>query len=244
MCTVSYIPVGDIFYITSNRDVKYNRMPAIPPASYTMPNGKLVFPRDADAGGSWIAMHENGNVAVLLNGAFEKHVSNPPYKKSRGVVFIEMLSDTRPANHLRRMDLNGIEPFTTILVDTDNLFECHWDGKLCHCRPLEKHMPYIWSSVTLYEKHVVDKRVRWFSEFLNENPDPARSDILHFHRFTGDEDVTNNLMMNRDGAYSTVSMTNITLHRNKGIMKYIDLKNDIEYETHVEFISANELTAI
>ena len=28
----------------------------------------------ADAGGSWVALHEDGNAAVRLNGAFDKHV--------------------------------------------------------------------------------------------------------------------------------------------------------------------------
>ena len=84
MCTVTYIPVNDKYFISSNRDEKNSRSQAAPPAVYKLNNIMLIFPKDADAGGSWIALHENGNAAVLLNGAFEKHNPLPPYKKKQG----------------------------------------------------------------------------------------------------------------------------------------------------------------
>jgi len=219
-------------------------MQAIPPASYFMPNGKLIFPRDADAGGSWIAMHENGNAAVLLNGAFEKHISNPPYRKSRGVIFIKMLSVKKPVENLQLMDLKGIEPFTIIVLDNNILFECTWDGKICCCKQLEKEKPHIWSSVTLYEKEIVEKRERWFAQFLHQHPVPNRDEILHFHRFAGDEDAANNLKMNRNGVYSTVSVTAMAVYQNKGSMKYLDLKNGEEYETQIKFVTATEIMPV
>ena len=74
MCTVTFIPTGDKYFITSNRDEKNTRKFAIPPSAYEFESGKIFFPKDGDRGGSWIAIHENGNAAVLLNGAFEKHI--------------------------------------------------------------------------------------------------------------------------------------------------------------------------
>ena len=35
MCTVSFIPVNDNYILTSNRDEKKLRRPAVPPAVYT-----------------------------------------------------------------------------------------------------------------------------------------------------------------------------------------------------------------
>ncbi len=84
MCTVTFIPVNDRYYITSNRDEKRIRSQAIFPQVHTENGNKIIYPQDADAGGSWIAMHGNGNAAVLLNGAFEKHEPDPPYKKKPG----------------------------------------------------------------------------------------------------------------------------------------------------------------
>ncbi|MGM0651116.1 MAG: NRDE family protein, partial [Bacteroidota bacterium] len=66
MCTVTYIPSlqGNSFVLTSNRDEKEYR-PTMPPEVYTYDNCKLVFPRDEEAGGSWIAVSDKGNINCL-----------------------------------------------------------------------------------------------------------------------------------------------------------------------------------
>src|SRR3954465_10304679 len=96
MCTVTFIPVKDKVYITSNRDEKVVRKQALQPAEYYRKGAKLLFPKDPDAGGTWIALHENGNAVVLLNGAFEKHKPNPPYLRSRGIVMLDIIAEARP----------------------------------------------------------------------------------------------------------------------------------------------------
>src|SRR5215213_8721662 len=117
MCTVTFIPSGDGIYITSNRDEKYLRKPAIATEKYHHRDGTILYPKDADAGGSWIAMKDNGDAAVLLNGAFEKHIPSPPYKKSRGLVFVDMVSDDIVVRKFLHYDLNKIEPFTLIVFE-------------------------------------------------------------------------------------------------------------------------------
>jgi hypothetical protein len=37
---------------------------------------RITYPKDADAGGTWIAKHENGNAVVLLNGGFKNTYSS------------------------------------------------------------------------------------------------------------------------------------------------------------------------
>jgi uncharacterized protein with NRDE domain len=58
---------------------------------------KLFFPKDTDAGGTWIVMKENGDAAVLLNGAFINHTAEPPYRLSRGIILLDIFSTE---NHL------------------------------------------------------------------------------------------------------------------------------------------------
>jgi len=238
MCTVTFIPANDKYFISSNRDEKQTRSHAIIPMVYWINNKKLIFPKDADAGGSWIALHENGNAAVLLNGAFEKHISAPPYRKSRGKIFLNMIGDERPVKHFHQLDLYQIEPFTIILLENHNLYECRWDGSEKHYQQLKKHRPYIWSSVTLYEKSIVLKREKWFAAFLNRNPNPTQKDILEFHQFTGDGDTSNDLMMQREGVFSTVSITSMLLTDDRGSMKYFDLKDNSMHEKKMEFESS------
>ena len=241
MCTVTFIPANGKYFISSNRDEKNTRCQAIAPAVYKINNKKLIFPKDADAGGSWIALHENGNAAVLLNGAFEKHIPMSPYRKSRGVVFIDIIGDEKPVKFFHESDLYQIEPFTLVLVENNNLYECRWDGAEKYYRQLKKHRPYIWSSVTLYEKSVVQKRERWFASFLSNKPHPTQKDILEFHQFTGDGDAHNDLLMQRAGVFSTVSITSMLLTAGRGSMKYFDLKDKSMYEKKIELEPAFQI---
>src|SRR5690349_5416050 len=146
MCTVTFIPLKDTIILTSNRDEKYSRKQALPPQQFEHNGGGIIYPKDADAGGTWIAMNEDGNAAVLLNGAFVKHVPMPPYNKSRGQVLLELIQTDRPARSFMRADLFNIEPFTLVIVDNQCLYECRWDGSKKYCNQLPVYRPHVWSS--------------------------------------------------------------------------------------------------
>jgi len=239
MCTVTFIPVKDKYFITSNRDEKIFRKPALAPKAYTSLQGpKIIYPKDADAGGTWVAMHENGNAVVLLNGGFEKHISTPPYKRSRGIILLEIISDVNPFSLFQQMNLSGIEPFTLVLFENGNLYECRWDGIKKHYKQLDNSKPYIWSSVTLYDETIIQKREQWFNEWLYKNPSPSMQDILQFHLFAGDGDNHNDLRMNRNGMMLTLSATGMEINNEKGIMYYLDLTNDKTYKQELRFSSS------
>ena len=237
MCTVTFIPTKEKYFITVNRDEKNTRRQAIVPEVYEIRHRKLIFPKDGEAGGTWIALHENGNAAVLLNGAFENHLPDPPYRKSRGKILLNIIADDRSLKHFYQMDLNRIEPFTLLLLEKDNLHECRWDGKDKHCQQLKINRPYIWSSVTLYDKEAIKKRDQWFAAFLNNKPHPTQKDILEFHHVAGDGDSGNDLLMEREDIYSTLSITSLLITGDRGSMKYMDLKNNTVHEKKIEFRS-------
>lgn len=234
MCTVTYIPTQEKYFITSNRDEKNIRKKAVAPTVYEINKRKLIFPKDGNAGGTWIALNENGNAAVLLNGAFENHIPQPPYRMSRGKIVVDVVAKERPVSQFHELDLFQIEPFTLILLEKENLYECRWDGSKKHYQQLKAHRPYIWSSVTLYEKDVIKKREQWFAAFLNSNPHPTQKDILEFHQFTGDGDAANDLLMERENIYSTVSITSMLLTADRGSMKYLDIKANKIHEKKIE----------
>ncbi len=241
MCTVTFIPARGNFFITSNRDEKLSRKDAIAPLMHRHNGWNLVYPKDAEAGGTWIALNENGNAAVLLNGAFIYHRSQPPYRQSRGVMFLEVLSSDYPAWTFSKIDLMGIEPFTFIVFENGSLYEFRWDGIEKYCKQLSSSRPHIWSSATLYDGLVIKKREQWFAKFLNRTPNPTQQDMLNFHRFSGDGDKENDLYMERDGVYSTVSITSILLNEDSGVMKYYDLKNNKNAEIKIRLINSREL---
>ena len=101
MCTVTYLPLpNNNFLLTSNRDVSVNRKPASFPITMETSNGKIIFPKDGEANGTWIGSNEKNRTVVLLNGGFENHISNPPYDKSRGLIVREILETTDFWNYL------------------------------------------------------------------------------------------------------------------------------------------------
>jgi hypothetical protein len=240
MCTVTFIPYNDSVFITSNRDEKKRRLPAMPPQEYDFPSGKQYYPRDANAGGTWFAQHENGNAVVLLNGAFACHEPKPPYRKSRGLIVIELLQHDSPFDLFRSIGLEDIEPFTLIIWEDSNLFECRWDGERRHAKMLDKTLPYIWSSATLYDKASVAKRELWFEEWLDTQSSFTQNKILDFHRFAGDGDSRNDLNMNRDAKVFTVSITSVEITDNKAQITYLDLLDD---KTYFQDIAINKAFA-
>lgn len=226
MCTVTFIRSADKIYITSNRDEKHWRSSAFPPTLYPYSSGKLLFPKDGDAGGTWIAAHENGNAIVFLNGGFVCHQPTPPYRKSRGLVLLDLLDSANPVLSFSLWNLQQIEPFTAVIWNREQLFECRWDSAKKHVTELNDSEPHIWSSATLYDETVVAKRKSWFTEWLQQHAAPASGDLLHFHQFTGDGDAQNDLLMNRNGHVFTVSVTQLILTGEHTHMHYLDLQQN------------------
>ena len=240
MCTVTYIPTKEYFYLTSNRDEKNWRTDALAPAVYESGSGKIMFPKDGDAGGTWIGAHENGNIVIFLNGGLKAHTPSPPYRKSRGLILLDLLDHPTPYNYFLAINLNGIEPFTAIIRDNGQLFECRWDGSAKHHKEIDTSVPHIWSSVTLYDEETISKRKKWFEEWITQNNEPSQSDILHFHQFTGDGDTNNDLRMNRGGKVFTVSITSIETGSSGMRMEYLDLKNEQNFTGKILFESSIE----
>jgi hypothetical protein len=234
MCTVSFIPTRDQFFITSNRDEKISRKTAFAPTLKVHNGYPLIYPQDADAGGSWMVLKETGDAAVLLNGAFISHRPEPPYRKSRGIILLDIMATDRPSVSFTKINLQDIEPFTIVLLENNCLYEFRWDGQEKFCRQLSVIRPYIWSSATLYDGFVIKKREQWFAGFLNKTPRITQKDILHFHQFTGDGDRRNDLLMTRDESYTTISITGIQVSADRGYMKYIDLLNQRSSEIKIE----------
>lgn len=222
MCTVTFIPLKDRVLITSNRDEQLIREPAALPEAIEMTTGKILFPKDGRAGGTWVALHNNGNAMVLMNGAFKKHKHNPPYRKSRGLIFLDIFDTPDPVIAFEKIDLQGIEPFTIVIWAYATLTEARWDGRDKFIIPLPATVPYIWSSATLYDDEVIALRKKWFSKWLEETPFITAETIRTFHEFGGNGDESISLKMNRNGLLQTVSITGIELLRNKAVMHYKD----------------------
>lgn len=235
MCTVTFIPGRQGIFLTSNRDEKHWRQDAALPRAYSLASGKVMFPKDPNGGGTWIAVHENGNAIVFLNGGIVAHEPRPPYNKSRGLVLLDFIDNKHPYTCFLNTPLDNIEPFTAIIWENNRLYECRWDGRQKHAVEADAGLSHIWSSVTLYDKETIAKRSAWFKDWLCNNETPGQEEILRFHQFTGDGDTHNDLRMNRNGRVFTVSVTSVAIGADKAAITYLDLKNNQRNEDSLLF---------
>lgn len=221
MCTVTYVPLKNSILLTSNRDEQIIREPALLPEKYQQKSGDILMPKDGKAGGTWMAMHNNGNSMVLLNGAFKKHIPNPPYRKSRGLIFLEIFDGNSPITIFNTIDLSNIEPFTLVIWQYNELIEARWDGKEKYVTPLPISQPRIWSSSTLYNDEVTAKRKSLFDKWLKETTYKTAEEIRLFHEFAHDKDIS--VRIGGNGMLQTVSITGIEITKEKAIMHYKDI---------------------
>jgi hypothetical protein len=226
MCTVTYLPTKTGFLLTSNRDEAFVRKPAENPQIVAMASASVLFPRDGDAGGTWIATAANNRTICLLNGAFFPHKHQPPYRKSRGLVVLDFFESASITAFAGDYNLNGIEPFTILVVERNKLYEMRWDGLTKFLTELDATHPHIRCSVTLYNLKVIALREKWFSAWLKAHKFFELKEILRFHLFAGENDAGTNVRMSRMDLVKTVSVTSIESKNEETKMYYSDLTGD------------------
>lgn len=226
MCTVTYLPKGDDhFLFTSNRDEAPNRN-AIGITSEQRGSKTLLFPRDATANGTWIAVSDANQLVCILNGAFVKHKHRPPYRLSRGLMALQFFEYDDAPQFFEEFEFEGMEPFTMIIYDKGKLYDLHWDESDPNIRSLDTTESHIWSSSTLYTPEYQEKREQWFADWKADHPIYTKAGILDFHQHAGEGDPWNDVVMNRMGMIQTVSITSIVKYPEKLEMEYRNLLDD------------------
>lgn len=227
MCTVSFVSSNGKTIITSNRDEKVLRPSAIEPKNYQINTKNVFFPKDPKAGGTWFAVDENSNVLVLLNGAEEKHILKEKYNRSRGLIVLELIGETSPLKMWQTIDLENVEPFTLVLFEDQKLYQLRWNEIEKTTLALDVTKNHIWSSSTLYSAAIREKRANWFNTFLDTKPEVNEAELFNFHRYTEEENTEHGLVINRNDALKTLSITQAVVEKNKVQMSHYDLmKND------------------
>ncbi len=228
MCTLSFVPTASGIVFTSNRDEQVLR-PSIAPKIYQRNHQKILFPKDPKSGGSWFAAHQNGSVVVLLNGATEKHEPKTFYKKSRGLIVIELISKAIPEDFWDKIRLKNTEAFTIILFRNQQLFQLRWDGFRKQKTQLATTEAHFWSSATLYEAAIRSQRKAWFLAFLNQKKQANAQDLIDFHLHTETNNSKNGLIIDRN-SLKTLSVTQVVLTKQSLLMSHRDLITGQIYE--------------
>lgn len=229
MCTVTLIALSGVdsgFVLTSNRDEAIARE-TLPPKEYLEDGVRMIYPKDAIAGGTWIGVSERKRAICLLNGAYERHRRKPSYAKSRGVVVKELLAAELLEQQIRSCSLQEMEPFTCVIADWSRrlrFFELVWDENEKHFTELPPGS-YIWASSFLFSAEERQQRREQF-ENLQQKHRLNRDILLNFH--TSEE--VNGMILDR-GTLKTCSITQIVNTPEGAEMFYRDLlrKERLEY---------------
>ena len=223
MCTLTFVPLeNNNFILTSSRDEQKTRKNSELPSFTELNKTKILRPVDGDAGGSWIGITDKGRTLCLLNGAFTRHTRNTPYRKSRGIILMELLATTSQSD-IESYDFDKIESFTLIWLEKKNnsvsLTEYRWveEEKKLYKKVMDTKYAYIWSSATLYSSEVAEKREEWFEEWTKlylkkGQPLDTISQILwHFHVKGGEKQNASprEQILMQDPHGGTVSSTQI-----------------------------------
>lgn len=224
MCTVTFHNNSKELVFTSTRDESRERPPALAPRKVTYEHGFLYYPVDPQSEGTWFGVKSDGTVVVLLNGAEKKHIINPPYRKSRGLVLLDILRSLHIPEKWQSVSLLDIEPFTLVLYFRSKLYQLRWDGKEKQRLVLDETQSHIWSSSTLYVDEIALKRGSWFTDFLDRKKHVlSAEDLIAFHTQTHTEDKENGLLINRNDRLLSKSVTQCTLTKKDFRFIHIDL---------------------
>ena len=220
MCTISYLPLSaGGFLLTQNRDESPRRPAALFPVREVRQQKTLLFPKDPQGGGSWIATDEQSRLVCLMNGALGQHQSKPPYRLSRGQVVLDAAASPSFTYFAENYLLEGIEPFTLLFFECSEpsskkswqIKELKWNGRLRYVRTLDSTVPQIWSAPQLYSPEQQRNREQWFAEWLQTEPAFSPEAILAFHLEAGQNAPSHSLLLNREEQVKTLSITQVAV---------------------------------
>lgn len=221
--------IKDVVIITSNRDEHVQRQNAAAPAFHLLQHKKIIFPKDVKAGGTWFAAADTGVVAVLLNGAFVKHIAKPPYRKSRGLILLQIIEADEPYSFFTALNLENIEPFTIILYQPGSLHELRWDGNDKYEKLLNTSGNYIWSSATLYADEIIEQRKNLYNQFIHSTKNITPVLVHHFHA-DDNSDNENGFVINRQTGMKTFSITQAVVKKGNIQFLHTDLLQQKQFE--------------
>ena len=215
MCVVSYISHNEGFYFTSNRDIPKNRKVAIFPKDYNIKGHNIIFPKDPDAGGSWIAATSE-KLGCVLNAKNKREINN---NNSRGLLLIDLLQQDDSDKYFIKTNLEKIYPFSIIELDTSKktLKKFIWNGDNRKIEKLNINKNYLWLSSSIYKSNTINKKSELFNIMLNT--EISKRHIKKFHLENQFHDINQNKI-------NTVSITQVSGSFNIEEMSYHDLLNN------------------
>ena len=221
MCTVSWIASPGGYELFMNRDELRERLPAQPPRLFHGDTFSYLAPTDGDAGGSWVAVNEQGLTVALLNRYDPAPHPAAEVLRSRGLLLTDLVGLAEDGDDARRrlrtLDLERYRPFTLVLLEGGEPAQALvWNGQELS-EPWNPTAPLASSS---YDPDGIQAfRRGGYQQLVGSDPD--RETLLAYHRSHHPERGPYSPCMHRANA-STVSFTWIRVTPEDVTMAYAD----------------------
>jgi hypothetical protein len=181
MCTVTWRSARDGYEVLMNRDELYSRGESQPPRVTRDDGCAFVAPRDADAGGSWIAANDHGITVCLLNHYPSDPGPVPAEPRSRGHLLMDAARLHSPDEidaMLRSGDLGIYRPFTLLVFEANGDPVAHrWDGRALRTTAgLDAPV----TSSSFEPARVLPTRTQTYARLVGG--DPTTASLLAYHR--------------------------------------------------------------
>lgn len=234
MCTVTVVPTPAGFRLVHSRDEQRVRTPGEPPRAIDLNGRRALTPRDPDAGGTWVAVREDGLALAIMN---VNPVTNPDWEsakgsRSRGMIIRDLLETIgtgpdSPLGPVAELNPDDYAPFRLIIARPGRdstapaIDEWTWSGSR-HPSGLVRSTPdapVCWATSGLGDTTVAD-RLPLFDELVRPEPTPDAQDRYHRHAWPGREPQS--VLMTRGDA-RTVSITAVEVSGENRRMTYTQI---------------------
>ena len=212
MCIISFYKKNDEIVLTHNRDEAINRVASLHIEERQWNDKKYFAPIDREKNGTWIFYNED-YVACILNGGKEKpqHLKTS-YRKSRGIILLELMNYQSVEDFVENEELDDIAPFTIFVFErkSKKIYLLFWDGIQLEMNDLSDENFVFRASSTLYSTSMMQEIENKFPTFNTTSP----IELFNFHQ---------SIKMNNgdvESGKATTSITQIFANSSEISMKY------------------------
>jgi transport and Golgi organization protein 2 len=221
MCTISFLPRPEGFYLAMNRDEKRDRLAGLAPTVVELESHRAVFPSEP-TGGTWISANDTGICLALINW---HRIEREPKEGilSRGKVVRELAGKSTVdelAAAVNQLPIRRLRPFRLIAIvpGERHVVEWRWNLQRLAIRKHEWRRQH-WFSSGFEERRAEVERQRVCDAASNEQSVESLSWLRRLHRSHAPKQGPFAICMHRSDA-ATVSYTEISVTQNSASMRY------------------------
>jgi hypothetical protein len=218
MCTVTFVPRTDGFFLAMNRDDAYSRAQTNPPEVHTIGSSRALFPYETK-GGTWIAANQSGLAFCLLNW---NRPASGPKTRSRGEiipVIAHAASLEQVSGLLNSFSSEGLDPFRLIAFSLPDHAIREWR---VHTTLEAIDFPWEyrhWFSSGVGDDEAAKRRQKICAEALTQ-PDVLSSNwVRRLHQSHGSEPGPFSICVHRETG-GTLSYTEVETSAREVTMRY------------------------